>query len=143
MIYILHVVISGQYVVFYSAHIVVVKEKPSLSNQKRDNNMSLKKLTCDKCQEGYIVHQFIVMEYCEGGDVFKKTSSQKGVRFSEDQILDRFLQICSALKALHDKARNLFLTKDGALQLGVFGTTRVLNSSEEMAKTCIGKSQNN
>lgn len=29
---------------------------------------------------------YIVMDYCEGGDLFKKINAQKGVLFSEDQV---------------------------------------------------------
>lgn len=29
---------------------------------------------------------YIVMDYCEGGDLFKKINSQRGVLFSEDQV---------------------------------------------------------
>ncbi|XP_034438719.1 serine/threonine-protein kinase Nek1 isoform X1 [Hippoglossus hippoglossus] len=89
---------------------------------------------------------FIVMDYCEGGDLFKKINSQKGVLFSEDQIMDWFVQICLALKHVHDrkilhrdiKSQNIFLTKDGTVQLGDFGIARVLNSTVELARTCIG-----
>ncbi|XP_072191551.1 serine/threonine-protein kinase Nek1 isoform X7 [Excalfactoria chinensis] len=89
---------------------------------------------------------YIVMDYCEGGDLFKKINAQKGVLFSEDQILDWFVQICLALKHIHDrkilhrdiKSQNIFLTKDGTIQLGDFGIARVLNSTVELARTCIG-----
>ncbi|XP_055364123.1 serine/threonine-protein kinase Nek1 isoform X2 [Betta splendens] len=89
---------------------------------------------------------YIVMDYCEGGDLFKKINSQKGVLFSEEQILDWFVQICLALKHVHDrkilhrdiKSQNIFLTKDGTVQLGDFGIARVLNSTVELARTCIG-----
>ncbi|KAL1022567.1 hypothetical protein UPYG_G00029360 [Umbra pygmaea] len=89
---------------------------------------------------------YIVMDYCEGGDLFKKINSQKGVQFSEEQILDWFVQICLALKHVHDrkilhrdiKSQNIFLTKDGTIQLGDFGIARVLNSTVELARTCIG-----
>uniref|UniRef100_A0A3P8XIL8 non-specific serine/threonine protein kinase n=1 Tax=Esox lucius TaxID=8010 RepID=A0A3P8XIL8_ESOLU len=89
---------------------------------------------------------YIVMDYCEGGDLFKKINSQKGVLFSEEQILDWFVQICLALKHVHDrkilhrdiKSQNIFLTKDGTIQLGDFGIARVLNSTVELARTCIG-----
>ncbi|XP_014799315.1 PREDICTED: serine/threonine-protein kinase Nek1 isoform X8 [Calidris pugnax] len=86
------------------------------------------------------------MDYCEGGDLFKKINAQKGILFSEDQILDWFVQICLALKHIHDrkilhrdiKSQNIFLTKDGTIQLGDFGIARVLNSTAELARTCIG-----
>ncbi|NWR57138.1 NEK1 kinase, partial [Bucorvus abyssinicus] len=89
---------------------------------------------------------YIVMDYCEGGDLFKKINAQKGILFSEDQILDWFVQICLALKHIHDrkilhrdiKSQNIFLTKDGTIQLGDFGIARVLNSTVDLARTCIG-----
>lgn len=31
---------------------------------------------------------YIVMDYCEGGDLFKKINSQKGAPFSEEQVSD-------------------------------------------------------
>ncbi|ERE92375.1 serine/threonine-protein kinase Nek1-like protein [Cricetulus griseus] len=89
---------------------------------------------------------YIVMDYCEGGDLFKRINAQKGTLFQEDQILDWFVQICLALKHVHDrkilhrdiKSQNIFLTKDGTVQLGDFGIARVLNSSVDLARTCIG-----
>ncbi|XP_010805980.1 serine/threonine-protein kinase Nek1 isoform X4 [Bos indicus x Bos taurus] len=89
---------------------------------------------------------YIVMDYCEGGDLFKRINAQKGVLFQEDQILDWFVQICLALKHVHDrkilhrdiKSQNIFLTRDGTIQLGDFGIARVLNSTVELARTCIG-----
>uniref|UniRef100_A0A673X7U6 non-specific serine/threonine protein kinase n=1 Tax=Salmo trutta TaxID=8032 RepID=A0A673X7U6_SALTR len=89
---------------------------------------------------------YIVMDYCEGGDLFKTINSQNGVQFPEEQILDWLVQICLALKHVHDrkilhrdiKSQNIFLTKDGTIQLGDFGIARVLNSTVELARTCIG-----
>uniref|UniRef100_A0A5F8GEV9 non-specific serine/threonine protein kinase n=1 Tax=Monodelphis domestica TaxID=13616 RepID=A0A5F8GEV9_MONDO len=89
---------------------------------------------------------YIVMDYCEGGDLYKRINAQKGVLFPEDQIMDWFVQICLALKHVHDrkilhrdiKSQNIFLTKDGTIQLGDFGIARVLNSTVELARTCIG-----
>ncbi|XP_074807237.1 serine/threonine-protein kinase Nek1 isoform X7 [Natator depressus] len=89
---------------------------------------------------------YIVMDYCEGGDLFRRINAQKGILFSEDQIMDWFVQICLALKHVHDrkilhrdiKSQNIFLTKDGTIQLGDFGIARVLNSTVELARTCIG-----
>uniref|UniRef100_A0A3P9CZ31 non-specific serine/threonine protein kinase n=1 Tax=Maylandia zebra TaxID=106582 RepID=A0A3P9CZ31_9CICH len=96
-------------------------------------NMSHPNIYKESFEEGGCL--YIVMDYCEGGDLFKKINSQKGVLFSEAQILDWFVQICLALKHVHDrkilhrdiKSQNIFLTKDGTVQLGDFGIARVLN----------------
>ncbi|XP_037656047.1 serine/threonine-protein kinase Nek5 isoform X2 [Choloepus didactylus] len=90
---------------------------------------------------------FIVMEYCDGGDLMKRISRQQGVLFSEDQILAWFVQISLGLKHIHDrkilhrdiKTQNIFLSKNGTVaKLGDFGIARVLNNSMELARTCIG-----
>ncbi|XP_063475288.1 serine/threonine-protein kinase Nek5 isoform X10 [Symphalangus syndactylus] len=90
---------------------------------------------------------FIVMEYCDGGDLMKRINRQRGVLFSEDQILGWFVQISLGLKHIHDrkilhrdiKAQNIFLSKNGMVaKLGDFGIARVLNNSMELARTCIG-----
>ncbi|XP_062959539.1 serine/threonine-protein kinase Nek5 [Cynocephalus volans] len=90
---------------------------------------------------------FIVMEYCDGEDLMKRINRQQGVLFSEDQILDWFVQISLGLKHIHDrkilhrdiKAQNIFLSKNGMVaKLGDFGIARVLNNSMELARTCVG-----
>ncbi|XP_014645504.1 PREDICTED: serine/threonine-protein kinase Nek5 [Ceratotherium simum simum] len=90
---------------------------------------------------------FIVMEYCDGGDLMKRITRQRGVLFSEDQILSWFVQISLGLKHIHDrkilhrdiKAQNIFLSKNGMVaKLGDFGIARVLNNSMELARTCVG-----
>ncbi|XP_074525003.1 serine/threonine-protein kinase Nek1 isoform X2 [Halichoeres trimaculatus] len=116
------------------------KEVAVLANMSHPNIVQYK----ESFEEGGCL--YIVMDYCEGGDLFKKINSQKGVLFSEQQILDWFVQICLALKHVHDrkilhrdiKSQNIFLTKDGTVQLGDFGIARVLNSTVELARTCIG-----
>ncbi|XP_076582578.1 serine/threonine-protein kinase Nek1 isoform X2 [Chaetodon auriga] len=116
------------------------KEVAVLANMSHPNIVQYK----ESFEEGGCL--YIVMDYCEGGDLFKKINSQKGVLFSEEQIMDWFVQICLALKHVHDrkilhrdiKSQNIFLTKDGTVQLGDFGIARVLNSTVELARTCIG-----
>ncbi|XP_072832275.1 serine/threonine-protein kinase Nek5 isoform X5 [Vicugna pacos] len=90
---------------------------------------------------------FIVMEYCDGGDLMKRIKRQRGVLFSEDQILSWFVQISLGLKHIHDrkilhrdiKAQNIFLSKNGMVaKLGDFGIARVLNNTMELARTCVG-----
>ncbi|XP_038181459.1 serine/threonine-protein kinase Nek5 [Arvicola amphibius] len=90
---------------------------------------------------------FIVMEYCDGGDLLQRVRRQRGVLFSEDQILCWFVQISLGLKHIHDrkilhrdiKSQNIFLSKNGMVaKLGDFGTARTLNNSMELAQTCAG-----
>ncbi|XP_071990589.1 serine/threonine-protein kinase Nek5 isoform X2 [Engystomops pustulosus] len=90
---------------------------------------------------------YIVMEYCDGGDLMKRIDKQRGVLFDEDQILNWFVQISLGLKHIHDrkvlhrdiKAQNIFLANNGTLaKLGDFGIARMLNNTMELARTCVG-----
>ena len=61
----------------------------------------------------------IVMEHCEGGDLYSQINRQRGKLMSEERILAYFVQICLALKFIHDrkilhrdiKSQNIFITK--------------------------------
>ncbi len=46
---------------------------------------------------------YIAMDYCDAGDLYKKISDQRGKLFSEDQVLNWFVQICLGLKHVHDR----------------------------------------
>ncbi|XP_067419163.1 serine/threonine-protein kinase Nek5 [Emydura macquarii macquarii] len=90
---------------------------------------------------------YIVMEYCDGGDLMRRINMQHGVLFDEDQILDWFVQISLGLKHIHDrkvlhrdiKAQNIFLSNNGMVaKLGDFGIARMLNNTMELARTCVG-----
>ncbi|XP_075348112.1 serine/threonine-protein kinase Nek5 [Mycteria americana] len=90
---------------------------------------------------------YIVMEYCDGGDLMKRINMQHGVLFDEAQILSWFVQISLGLKHIHDKmilhrdvkAQNIFLSNNGKVaKLGDFGIARQLNSTMEFAHTCVG-----
>ncbi|XP_068786023.1 serine/threonine-protein kinase Nek5 isoform X1 [Struthio camelus] len=90
---------------------------------------------------------YIVMEYCDGGDLMKRINMQHGVLFDEDQILSWFVQIALGLKYIHDrkilhrdvKAQNIFLSNNGKVaKLGDFGIAKELNNTMELACTCVG-----
>ncbi|XP_046569231.1 serine/threonine-protein kinase Nek1-like isoform X1 [Haliotis rubra] len=89
---------------------------------------------------------FIVMDFCAGGDLYGRINNQRGLLFSEDQVMNWFVQTCLAIKHIHDrkilhrdiKSQNIFLTSDGRIQIGDFGIAKVLNSTVELARTCIG-----
>ncbi|XP_075286975.1 serine/threonine-protein kinase Nek3 isoform X2 [Opisthocomus hoazin] len=79
-------------------------------------------------------HLYIVMEYCDDGDLMQKIKHQKGKFFPEDTILHWFVQMCLGLKHIHDKrvlhrdikSKNVFLTRNGKVKLGDFGSARLL-----------------
>ncbi|XP_069388796.1 serine/threonine-protein kinase Nek5 isoform X2 [Paralichthys olivaceus] len=90
---------------------------------------------------------YIVMEYCDGGDMMKKINMQRGVPFTEEQIISWFVQISLGLKHIHDrkilhrdvKTQNIFLSNGGMkVKLGDFGIARMLNNTMELARTCVG-----
>mmetsp|Transcript_32430 Transcript_32430/g.41522 ORF Transcript_32430/g.41522 Transcript_32430/m.41522 type:complete len:488 (+) Transcript_32430:288-1751(+) len=92
----------------------------------------------------------IVMEYCESGDLFQQIEKAKKKRqyISQSDILDWFVQLCLALKYLHEdkhilhrdlKPANVFLThRARVLKLGDFGITKVLENTRAQAMTTIG-----
>ncbi|XP_072197274.1 serine/threonine-protein kinase Nek5-like [Excalfactoria chinensis] len=90
---------------------------------------------------------YIVMEYCDGGDLMKRINMQHGVLFEENQILSWFVQISLGLKHIHDrkilhrdiKSQNIFLSSNGKVaKLGDFGIARQLNDTADFAYTCVG-----
>ena len=90
----------------------------------------------------------IVMDYADGGDLYTKINERKklGVLWPESFILDLFVQICLALKHVHDrrilhrdlKTQNIFLTAKGEVRMGDFGISRVLQHTYDCARTAIG-----
>ncbi|CAG9323137.1 unnamed protein product [Blepharisma stoltei] len=88
----------------------------------------------------------IVMDYADGGDLQTKIKQQGTKYFTESQILDWFVQICLAMKHVHDrkilhrdiKSQNIFLMKNGMIKLGDFGIAKVLSSTIDNARTMVG-----
>lgn len=88
----------------------------------------------------------IVMDYADGGDLFEEIQKAKTTHFKEEQILEWFVQICLALKHVHDrkilhrdiKCQNIFLTKKGVVKMGDFGIAKILDHTTQLSKTAIG-----
>lgn len=93
---------------------------------------------------------FIVMEYADGGDLNNKIKEQKKKEpvtlFEPKLAMFWFLQICMALKYLHDnhilhrdlKTANVFLTTKNIVKLGDFGISTILQNTLACAKTVCG-----
>ncbi|XP_038242741.1 serine/threonine-protein kinase Nek3 isoform X4 [Dermochelys coriacea] len=91
-------------------------------------------------------HLYIVMEYCDDGDLMQKIKYQRGKLFPEDTILHWFVQMCLGVKHIHDrrvlhrdiKSKNIFLTQNGKVKLGDFGSARLLTNPMAYACTYVG-----
>uniref|UniRef100_A0A8B9QU23 NIMA related kinase 3 n=1 Tax=Anas platyrhynchos TaxID=8839 RepID=A0A8B9QU23_ANAPL len=91
-------------------------------------------------------HLYIVMEYCDDGDLTEKIKHQRGKLFPEDMILHWFVQMCLGVKHIHDKrvlhrdikSKNVFLTQNGKVKLGDFGSARLLAHPGAYACTYVG-----
>ncbi|KAJ8391441.1 hypothetical protein AAFF_G00089150 [Aldrovandia affinis] len=91
-------------------------------------------------------HLYIVMEYCTGGDLLQKMKQQKNTLFSVEVILRWFAQMCLGAKHIHDKrvlhrdlkSKNIFLTDNGTVKLGDFGSACILNSSRAYVYSYVG-----
>uniref|UniRef100_A0A8D0C7Q4 Serine/threonine-protein kinase Nek4 n=1 Tax=Salvator merianae TaxID=96440 RepID=A0A8D0C7Q4_SALMN len=89
---------------------------------------------------------YIVMGFCEGGDLYHKLKEQKGKLLSENQVVEWFVQIAMALQYLHEKhilhrdlkTQNVFLTRSNIIKVGDLGIARVLENQYDMASTLIG-----
>ncbi|KAL6052873.1 Serine/threonine-protein kinase Nek5 [Balamuthia mandrillaris] len=90
------------------------------------------------------MHVFIVMEYCQGGDVGRLIQKRKYIE--EETILAWLCQMLLALAHMHSvnvlhrdiKPQNMFLNKWGDIKLGDFGLSTVRKDRKKQYQTAVG-----
>ena len=91
---------------------------------------------------------YIVMELAQGGDLrsqIAKRLKSRADHFDENLIWTWFIQMCDALKVLHDqnilhrdlKSCNIFLSQDNQIKLGDLGVSKIVESGK-LAATIVG-----
>ncbi|XP_034725270.1 serine/threonine-protein kinase Nek4 isoform X2 [Etheostoma cragini] len=124
------------------------EQEAQLLSQLRHPNI----VTYRESWEGDDRQLYIVMGFCEGGDLYHRLKQQKGELLPERQVVEWFVQIAMALqvligcKYLHErnilhrdlKTQNIFLTKTNIIKVGDLGIARVLENQNDMASTLIG-----
>ena len=94
---------------------------------------------------------YIIMEYCEGGDLNQliKRCKKSNEYIAEDIIWKIFTQVLLAVHAIHThkegkilhrdiKPSNIFLDKDNNIKLGDFGLSRELSVESKFAYSHVG-----
>ncbi|KAJ7380843.1 hypothetical protein OS493_007233 [Desmophyllum pertusum] len=122
----------------------VLKEASILAHLKHPHVVLLQESFFDSSEE----QLFIVQDFCDGGTLHDQIvhAREKNAPFTEEQIMQWFIQMTMALHHIHSKkvlhrdlkSQNVFLTKKGVIKIGDFGIARMMENTFDMAQTCCG-----
>lgn len=94
-----------------------------------------------KLDTNYFV--YIIMEYCEGGDLKKHIDDvfYRNEKFSRKEVIEIAIQICEGLYYLHNKnilhrdikSQNIFLTKNNIVRIGDFGLAKKIKKNTRIS----------
>ena len=128
------------------------KEKNVNIDEAKNEAIILKQLDCNYIVKYYESFEednnyFIVMEYCEKGDLGSYLSKLKknNIRLTENEIWKFFIEISLGLTYIHNKkilhrdlkSKNIFLNKDLNIKIGDLGIAKILQDTNH-AHTFIG-----
>ena len=92
--------------------------------------------------------EYLFMEYADGGDLMNQITKAINNReiIPELKIINWFIEICEAIKYIHNKnilhrdlkELNIFLTSNNNIKLGDFGLAKQLNANNNVAFTMVG-----
>lgn len=135
----------------------VIKEMKTQSQSEREVNEMKKEAEILKVLKHPNVIRFrdffmnsrkkfcIVMDYADKGDLASKLDKSENF-FSENQIMDWFVQTSLALKHIHDrkivhrdlKSQNVFLNGNNQIKLGDFGISKILKNTHQLLSSFVG-----
>ena len=89
---------------------------------------------------------YIIMEFCEGGDLAQYIKQQGSKPLNENKIWKFLIQICLGLAYIHQKkvlhrdikSMNVFLSKQEDVRIGDLGVAKILADTGNFAHTMIG-----
>lgn len=91
-------------------------------------------------------HLYIVMEYCEGGDLSKFLRSHQDCHLKEELVWKYIIQMCQGLSFIHQKkilhrdikAMNIFISSDDQIRIGDLGVAKALQNHHSLSRTTVG-----
>ena len=138
--------------------IFVIKQISLLGlSEQQKNEYKLEARILSSIKSNYVVKYYdsfeeknnlnIVMEYCDGGDLFQFIEEKKKTKhlLNESLIWELFIKMILGLSSIHKKkilhrdlkSQNIFLTKKLEVKIGDLGVAKKLNQTN-FAKTFIG-----